>query len=263
MVDCLADQSVDARLKDFDDAENQAEVWPADQVGPWRLCDDEGCAMGGTEGISETALASIVGQFEAMAAARDTANPNDGPSSGSKLFVGERDLTETWIRCAEDTGYVTPVYANDPNEELVDKQRIAQAGAAWAECARSHGFPTTKDPQAPVADDWTTEPTAVLPASVTEIELRALLDECPTFDRAARMDGDLRLAKDPGLSEEEYEEMKGTEALIGFDVPCQDGSATECDDATWAKYNPLVLVIEEQTNEYLRELNRRTSGAIN
>jgi hypothetical protein len=250
MVDCLASSSVPARLKELDDAENQADVWPADEGGPWQLCDEEGCNLGGTDGLSEAALAATIAQFEDMAAGR--------PAGESRkwLFVDGQDLTAEWAACEAETGYAKPAYVEDPQDEELEKRRTAEASAAWASCARGHGFPATKDPAAPKADGWATAPRAVLPATITEAELRALLADCPTFDREARLKADRAAAEDPNLGDDEYWRIAGTEAVIGFDVPCWNGSEAVCDDATWAKYNPLVQVIEEQTNEYLREWNQ-------
>jgi hypothetical protein len=64
-------------------------------------------------------------------------------------------------------------------------------------------------------------------------------------------DGDDALAANPDISEEEYWSLVPAEAAIGFDIPCQDGSAVECDEATWAKYNPLHQVVQDQRNAYL------------
>jgi hypothetical protein len=202
------------------------------------------------ENLSEAALEAATKRFQDMGAELQAGGKDRG-----WLFVGEADLTAEWERCERETGYARPEYVTDQNEELRDKQAAAAAGATWAQCAREHGFPGTKDPAPPVSDDWETEPAAVLPATITPDELRALLVECPSFDREARLKADRRLAEDPELGEDEYWAIRGKDPVIGYDVPCLDGSAAVCDDATWSKYNPLSLVIEEQTNAYLEELN--------
>jgi hypothetical protein len=208
--------------------------------------------MGGTENLSEASLAAVTAQFEDMAALR----PDDDAAPAGRLFVGEADLTKAWTHCAAQTGYTRPVWVEDPQDELVEKQHTAEASAAWAACAREHGYPATKDPAAPVADGWATHPVAVLPASITAAELQALLEDCPTFDREARLEADKLAVEDPRMTDDDYWQLAGAEAAIGFDVPCKDGSAAECDEATWSRFNPLLLVIEEQTNAYLRELNQ-------
>ncbi|MDR3359091.1 MAG: hypothetical protein LBO20_00215 [Bifidobacteriaceae bacterium] len=189
-------------------------------------------------------------QFEDLAVQRRDA------ASGVRLLIGNQDLTDSWVRCSGQTGYSRPVYAEDPKDELADKQRAADAGAAWASCARRHGYPTAKDPAPPVADGWQTQPTAVLPATITVAELKALLEECPSFDREAWREADRALAENPELSDEEYLAIKGADPAIRFDVPCADGSAVKCDEATWARLNPLTQVIEQQVNDYLREVNQ-------
>ena len=249
MVACLAGNSIAAYSSDIGDAVGQVEVLIEDGAEVWQLCDEDGCLGGGGVGLGPREFDAANEVTRAVAEARQA-----GSTAGTVkpwLIIGGEDMSENWQQCANVSGYQRPAWIQDPTEELQEKRRIADAGTAWAACARRNGHPSTKDPEAPQADDWATEPTAVLPSGITAQQLAALLEVCPTFDSEAQAAADDDLAADPDMAEDEYWALVPAEAVIGFNVPCQDGSAVECDEATWAKYNPLHQLVENQRNAYL------------
>ncbi|MDR3360616.1 MAG: hypothetical protein LBO20_08235 [Bifidobacteriaceae bacterium] len=164
------------------------------------------------------------------------------------LFIGDDDFTEPWVACLDQTGYLEPNVPADPGDELKQKQLWARASAEWAGCARDNGFPTTKDPTAPVADNYETTPTAVLPSTIQPDELRTLLEVCPNFDP----DGDQE------ITEDEAEAIGGyfgtVDPVIGFDLPGYDGGSSPgsglVDEAVAARLAELQRVLNEALAEF-------------
>jgi hypothetical protein len=180
---------------------------------------------GGVLAITETGLSDK--EWNALAQSfRERAevyrDSESGDVTGPVLLIGDGDYTSVWRECLESSGYVAPPMEKDPKAELEAKAAMAGVARTWAECARSNGFPTTRDPLAPVADDFMTVPTALLPASITPPELEALFEVC-----------------DPGPSGAERVVDETDDAVttvpipapaIGIDVPGFDGLDSERDE---------------------------------
>jgi hypothetical protein len=253
MAQCLVNGSVDAVTRELEDGPRQLMVLPANDGPLWQLCWGDGCTLGGGQDLPAEDVRATVMHFEELGAARDLDNPT--PGSIRWLIIDGVDRTETWTDCATATGYSRPNYFEDRAIELQRKARIAEAGAEWAACARENGFPNALDPDAPVADNWKTEPSAVLPGAITAEQLRALLAACPAFDVSARAEADLALAQNPDLPDAEYWRIAGENPSISFDLPCLDRSNEDCVDANLDQELRLYQVLEEEQNRYLEQLN--------
>ncbi|MDR2566947.1 MAG: hypothetical protein LBC97_13020 [Bifidobacteriaceae bacterium] len=144
-----------------------------------------------------------------------------------KLIVDGVDMSKEFEQCYESSGYTDPSRIADPRRELADKEAIVEASLRWAECARANGFPSTKDPIDPVADDYATRPTLTLPKDITAEELNKLLTSCPVWDESGPSDQ--------------------AAPSIGFDVPGFDGNRgidkLSRDEAAW--YGQLLAQIQE------------------
>ena len=143
------------------------------------------------------------------------------------LIVGQQDRTAEWAQCLESSGYADPVNYPDPDQEVANKQAYLQPTLDWIACAREHGYPEIEDPFPVKADEYQTDPTAVLPIDMTGDQLRALLEVCPNFDQAAydAWQADL-LALGTDYTAEQYEEVMGRYPVgpnIGLDAPGLDG----------------------------------------
>jgi hypothetical protein len=193
------------------------------------------------------------------------------------LIVGDRDHTEAFVGCLDSTGYTEPEYKQDPKEELREKQRTLEATTAWIKCARENGQPDLKDPPAPVADEWQTNPTALLPADISEAELRALLAVCPNFDE------EQTVAHDEEWEKEYREDMSMAEVndlvdklaakypltwspSIGFDVPGYRNSADwegyeELSDADRERLDALQQVMQEASQAYYDKISAEDEAA--
>jgi hypothetical protein len=161
------------------------------------------------------------------------------------LFIGDEDFTLAWVTCLDRTGYSEPDPAADPGDELRQKQLWAAVSAEWAQCARDNGVLAAKDPEAPVADNYETIPTAVLPSTIQPDELRALLRVCPNFDP----DGGLETVEG-----EAYVSGEAIDPFIGFDLPGYDGSRPPntgvVDEATASRIAELQAILNESLAEF-------------
>ncbi|MDR0594545.1 MAG: hypothetical protein LBG60_15115 [Bifidobacteriaceae bacterium] len=173
------------------------------------------------------------------------------------LVVGQTDYTEAFVKCLDQSGYTEPVFTTDPADELKDKQRIAEATAEWANCARQNGYPDLKDPDPPVADNYETYPNALLPGDITEQALRDLLAACPNFDAAktkAYEEAMAALGDNPSEADwaEFDEKWDMTQPSIDFDVPGLQGLAAgeEPDQETMDRLMALYEVLYEASNDY-------------
>ncbi|MDR2565760.1 MAG: hypothetical protein LBC97_06810 [Bifidobacteriaceae bacterium] len=144
------------------------------------------------------------------------------------LIIGARDHTEDLRQCLQSSGYTEPIDYPDPADEIAAKQATLSATLSWIECARANGYPNMEDPEPVQADDWQTEPRAVLPATITEGAMRALVEACPIVDEqawVAHYQALIDLGQAP--SAEQFREVEIQYPLnqpnIGFDVPGADG----------------------------------------
>ncbi|MDR1824404.1 MAG: hypothetical protein LBR27_03590 [Bifidobacteriaceae bacterium] len=168
------------------------------------------------------------------------------------LLIGDQDYSAEYAACLDETGYTPSVFTVDPREELQDKQRQAEVAAEWAACARANGFPETKDPDPPVADNWASQPTALLPATITADQLRTLLQACPNFDAAAHQAA--ADAQAAGSDDEAIEAAGPIDPNIGFDLPGFDGTSIQeepqGDPADLAHMQELNLVLLEAAQAF-------------
>jgi hypothetical protein len=114
----------------------------------------------------------------------------------------------------------------DPQEELAQKKEWAEAGIAWATCARSAGVQGVKDPAPPRADQWKTEPRALLPVTIGPDSLRALLSACPRYDPEGYAEEQRTIEAGEGETV-----TPAATPVIGFDVVGWDGKGGTPDDA--------------------------------
>jgi len=96
------------------------------------------------------------------------------------LTIDGMDHTEAYLQCLAESGYsdgatIVPV-SFDP-EQIEHALTITNK---WASCARENGFPDIHDAVALPDNSGLTS--LHLPYSITEDQLRQLLDACPNFD---------------------------------------------------------------------------------
>ncbi|MDR1187920.1 MAG: hypothetical protein LBK95_10775 [Bifidobacteriaceae bacterium] len=171
------------------------------------------------------------------------------------LIIASTDYTPELVECLDQTGYSNPVIPPiDPAEELAQKQLRAEASARWAQCARDNGFPTTKDPAAPKADQFLSEPAALLPVNITETQLRVLFETCSPLDTEAQAAQDAA-KNELGDNATQAEWDRVVEAnpvidpLIGIDAPgCRGIWGEIADPEADAIYDTLLRILHDYRN---------------
>jgi hypothetical protein len=189
----------------------------------------------------------------------DPENPDDGPDIPTRLLIDGTDYSAAWDGCVASSGYdeskAYEAMASGPAMMALYQLQV-DASNRWAECARANGFPDTKDAHLPTGTYG--YPAALLPAGITEDQLRQLLEVCPTFDPAIE---DANNALWEALSDEELEELgyggypEGYQVQpnVGFDYPGFDGENTESeipDEATYQRLVVLQGILNEAQWEY-------------
>ncbi|MDR1293656.1 MAG: hypothetical protein LBK59_01660 [Bifidobacteriaceae bacterium] len=217
---CLVAADIDVSIEDYDDDQAIVQIEGDNSYG----VTSDGTAWVGRQGLSEDSLTRfnelrerVWGDRLVMVEGESTANMDE-----ARMIVGDADVTEPFEACLAASGYTVPEWSErDPAEQLLFSQRIADAGNAWAACARENGVPTVKDVTASSDPDYT--PMVLLPTTITADQLRVLVEACPTFDHDAElayadqmMSGDLSAAE---LAELEYP----AKPEIGFDAPGWNG----------------------------------------
>jgi len=99
------------------------------------------------------------------------------------LVIDGIDHSDAYTTCLAESGF-------DPWpswETLVSPSPAAialqvQANNTWAACARENGWPNLEDSIMPTDPDDGSWPYIFLPSTMTEDQLRQLLDACPNFD---------------------------------------------------------------------------------
>jgi hypothetical protein len=137
------------------------------------------------------------------------------------LFIGDADHSPALANCLRQTGYSGPVYPDETTAELQRRQRLAEVGADWADCARQNGYPQVDDPGPASADG--PEPAVILPGEITESELAILLAACPAVDQVTRTAYAQAVAAlgenpDPAEVDELSREFIADDPIIDFDI---------------------------------------------
>ncbi|MDR1450204.1 MAG: hypothetical protein LBI84_08415 [Propionibacteriaceae bacterium] len=156
------------------------------------------------------------------------------------LEVDGVDRTDVFRECLEATGYdQREVWRSLPfgGADPVWIQADVDAANKWAACARAHGVLGVKDAVRPLtAED--PAPMALLPISLTEAELRRLLEVCPVWTSQQEADslqvGQEQRRERPGVWGQAPPDVT-VPPTIGFDYPGFDGRQEAPD---WAQNPP-------------------------
>ncbi|MDR1428000.1 MAG: hypothetical protein LBJ08_09660 [Bifidobacteriaceae bacterium] len=162
---CLTAAEVPVEL--FEDEGSGVHIWPVG--GAWILTLADGYSQrgGGTDG-------KAISVEEQRAFQRDHQGEN-------ALVIDGKDYSGPWDQCRESSGYFLYGPPEDPAEEMIAKQREAEATNTWIACARENGYPGLADVTA-TANSW---PRALLPFDIADEALSALMTACPPVDADA------------------------------------------------------------------------------
>jgi hypothetical protein len=260
MVSCLHDAAIPATIQDEED--NRATIAvKADEPSMW--CTGSGCQTNYGAGYESAPppkdeVDAIDQKFDDMVEA-DGGWPAGDDEIRPFLAIGDQDYSDVFSKCLDSSGFQQPQTDVNPTEELKLKKGIVEATAAWASCARDNGFPQVKDPEPAVADNFETMPIALLPASITEDQLTALVKACPTYNVEAHQKQDAELAK----AGDDFDYSHFTPVAdpnIGFDVPGYDGDylgqPADLDKATTDKLDRLQEILNSAETDYLESQSK-------
>ena len=143
-----------------------------------------------------------------------------------ELILDGVNYSEAYKRCMTESGYDDDAawksfeWTNDPEY----MQSMVDVSNRWAQCARNNGWPDVQDISMP--DDLSVAVSVQLPWSITEDQLRQLLDVCPNTDD-----------QDPDIP-----------PSIDFAVPHVAYDSNGMGKAILEKYNALYTILTETRN---------------
>jgi hypothetical protein len=270
MTACLVREGVPAITEEFDTSGTLAVGFDFDMVigMSYGTGGSSGGVMGTDSPEAEAAqrhLDEMVAKYVDDAGADEGVADDAGESGPSGpppyLILDDKDYTDAWRKCLDETGYTEPVYQENPAEEIKSKQATIDATKEWLKCARQNGYPDIKDPLPAKADSWETRPVAALPRDITEADLRALLGKCPVFDKDAARAQAEAMAKLPAEpTAEDYEKLArehpNVTPEIGIDVPGWDGTMEQEDvtEEESQRLEALMAVLYEDINNFYAQL---------
>ncbi|MDR1442269.1 MAG: hypothetical protein LBJ02_07780 [Bifidobacteriaceae bacterium] len=176
LVDCLEEAEIAAKVVALPDARGRVEFSGAE---PHMVCWADGECRTDVSTVSGGAATAALDRFMEMASDREQ---REQGSNREVLFLGSRDMSEEWRTCLDTSGYEEPTESIDSREELLEKQAVTAVTNDWIACARERGLLSIPDLSPPVADGFNTYPMALLPPTMTEDQVKELVDACPVFD---------------------------------------------------------------------------------
>lgn len=181
----------------------------------------------------------------------------DAGSQSPKMMIDGIDHTDQFVGCVDQTGY---------DESLIDQLILmdpasvatqVQVNNQWAACARANGWPFIKDTFAPKPGE-NTYPMVLLPETITESQLRQLLDACPNFD-PEHLNATMQWYEEKPNATSRPDGYK-PQPMIGFDAPGADsiGRSTLSPQelAVMERLAPLFSILYEKQIEYLTSQER-------
>jgi hypothetical protein len=241
LVDCMARANIPMEVVDI--GNNEATVVPTTD-GIWAIEHPNGSGKRIANNPNVTAA-----DWERFNALHNEVR--EARAGQSLLIVGDVDLSADYSACIAETGYMEPGYAADLAENLKWRQAFADAGAVWATCARTHGYPELIDPDPPRVGDDEPDPAVLLPGDISESALRELLQVCPVFDRAIQEAFDKNASQDPDLVPEEMDDYP-IWPIVDFDF---DGALYGHVMADPLAREKLYEILTAEQNEYLASLS--------
>jgi hypothetical protein len=217
----------------------------SDHHGAWVM------SINGWTSVSPAATQSELEAANAIAASswaqlEETASEGAAPSY---LVVDGKDFTAPLLRCLDNTGYLPSFPGMNPAEEMREKTQRAAAGVDWASCARDQGFLSISDPASPVADGYRTMPDVGIPDTLSEEQLRQLLESCPEVgaEQLARQ----RAADVATMTDAEYAELFLRVPSLAIESPCLDPAGSVCTSEQFEHIDALQDIVNNHEADLL------------
>jgi len=111
--------------------------------------------------------------------------------SAPTLWIDRVDHSPTYAQCLAESGYSDDAaWGSSTTTNTQALQLQVNANNQWAACARENGWPDIQDSSMPDPQTTTSTPSVLLPGTITEDQLRALLDACPNGNPNSQISDD-------------------------------------------------------------------------
>jgi hypothetical protein len=222
LYNCLRDDGIPAEYETDPSGSPTLITFSDDHRVTWTL---PGGYPRQNEGYTQAEEEAFLAELEQQVADIDL---SAGSPFETKLEVDGVDHSAVFAQCVETSGYSEDaVYASINWDTTLSPwyQVMVEASNQWAACARENGWPDVTDAHMPQGDEI---PTALLPISITEDQLRQLLAVCPIYDPAID-EANAKLFEEAGNDYSTIPEGYQEQPQVGFDYPGFDGdySVTE------------------------------------
>ena len=178
-----------------------------------------------------------------------------GPDGGTALVIDGVDHSDAYAQCLAQSGYDEQAAWGDMQMDPAQMQKQVTSNNKWAACARENGWLDVADSVMPTDNNsW---PTVYLPPTITDDQLRQLLDACPNFDPEQTEKMQQWWQDNPMATSDPDDYLP--DPSISFDMPSLMGaqgddwtpSAEEQDEMD--KMSHLYDILYEKMNEYYEQ----------
>lgn len=234
---CMTDEGVTVDLKENDRGELAVVQLPRADFMLWRGPDGMAVAISGDrDSKSDPAM-------EDFYLSTDT---------DLMLIIDGIDHSQAYARCLMESGYDDNKAWGLVNIDLTVLQLQVTGNNKWAACVRENGWPDVQDSAPPTdPDKW---PVIILPPTITEDELRLLLDACPNFD--PQEDEMVQQWWDDHPGSGSYPDGVYPDPLISFGIPASANDPNRApsayNEAEMERVSRLTRILYEKQDEYYK-----------
>jgi hypothetical protein len=276
MCSCLVGEGIPAIIAPGPDGEFTLVRFEEDVSVAWRLPGDYSQF---TDAVSDRERAEFSDNDEIIWNWSTRESDGGHTLESAALSVSGVDRSGIFLKCIEGTGY-----DEQKVEDSVDFSRamasfdvlVVSASNEWARCARENGWPTVADAHptgGSIDRDSYSPPITLLPPTILEHELDALLAACPNFRAEVEVENDRIYKSMSSASIRAGTIPKGVQAQpnVGFDFPGFDGKGVQGlnaegpgdeDTPTREKLARLRLILERGEREFWAGVEVDSSGKI-
>ena len=187
-----------------------------------------------------------------------TASENAVPA----LVVDGVDHSDVFAQCLAESSYNDINAWGEYQQDPAEMQRQVDSNNKWAACARENGWPDIQDSSVPT--DNNTWPVIKLPSTITEDQLRQLVDACPNFDPA--QEERLRQWWNDNPTATGYPDDYLPSPTIDFDAPDwstaivsttdPDWKPNSADEADMQRIDNLYQILYDKAKEYYDSMDQ-------
>jgi len=239
--DCMTDAGIDVELQQNGQGQLAIVQFSSTESVMWRSPDGSGGAMSTED--QGPADQQVINDFFS------------DPEGGAALLVGGVDRSDTYAQCLKESGYDERAAYGPMQADPAQMEKQVAGNNKWAACARENGWPDVKD--SAVSVDNSSWPTILLPSTITDDQLRQLLEVCPNFDPAQQEKMQQWWQDNPMATS--YPDDYLPDPSISFDIPSMSAShgpdwvPSAQDEADMERTGHLYDILYEKMDEYYQQ----------